>query len=131
MNVSRRNFLEGLGAMGALAAFPGCTSPCCNCSGIKGKIQLGSAWWFCDHRDGMEEHLKTLGNLGSLGTFIGMLTDSRSFLSYSRHEYFRRILCNMLAESVNDGFFPDDDKILGKIIRNICHDNAAAYFIKG
>ncbi|MBQ0072209.1 MAG: glucuronate isomerase, partial [Spirochaetales bacterium] len=90
----------------SLATLMGCWQG----SGIKGKIQLGSAWWFCDHRDGMEEHLKTLANLGSLGTFIGMLTDSRSFLSYSRHEYFRRILCNLIGGWVENGELPNDEE---------------------
>lgn len=92
------------------------------------KIQHGSAWWFNDNLEGIKDQMRNLALQSYFPGFIGMLTDSRSFLSYPRHEYFRRILCNMLAESVNKGLFPDDDKILGKIIRNICHDNAAAYF---
>ena len=95
------------------------------------KIQHGSAWWFNDNLEGIKDQMKHLALQSYFPGFIGMLTDSRSFLSYPRHEYFRRILCNMLAESVNKGLFPDDDARLGKIIRNICHDNAATYFIQG
>lgn len=101
---------------------------CWQGDGIKGKIQLGSAWWFCDHKDGMEEQLKTLGNLGSLSSFIGMLTDSRSFLSYSRHEYFRRILCNLIGGWVENGEIPNDVESNGRIVRNISFDNAKNYF---
>ncbi len=93
-----------------------------------GKIQLGSGWWFCDQRDGMEAQLKTLANLGVLGTFVGMLTDSRSFISYTRHEYFRRILCNLLGEWVENGEYPYDHEMLGKIISGICLHNAENYF---
>lgn len=95
------------------------------------KIQHGSAWWFNDNLEGIKDQMKHLALQSYFPGFIGMLTDSRSFLSYPRHEYFRRILCDMLAESVNKGLFPDDDARLGKIIRNICHDNAATYFIQG
>ena len=101
---------------------------CFQCSGIKGKIQFGSAWWFCDHKDGMEEQMKTLGNLGMLSCFIGMLTDSRSFLSYPRHEYFRRILCNMLGNWVENGMFPADMEKLSEIVKNISFENAKRYF---
>ncbi len=101
---------------------------CYQGDGIKGKIQLGSAWWFCDHRDGMEEQIKVLANLGSLPAFIGMLTDSRSFLSYSRHEYFRRILCNVIGGWVENGEFPADMDQLGEIVRNISFNNAQKYF---
>ena len=94
----------------------------------KSKIQLGSGWWFNDQRDGMEAQLRTLGNLGVLGCFIGMLTDSRSFVSYPRHEYFRRILCNLIGGFVEDGEYPEDEEYLGKIIRGICCDNALEYF---
>ncbi|MBO4459259.1 MAG: glucuronate isomerase [Clostridiales bacterium] len=92
------------------------------------KIQHGSAWWFNDNIEGMKAQMKSLSQQSYFPGFIGMLTDSRSFTSYPRHEYFRRILCNMLADSVNEGLFPDDDRILGDIIRNVCHDNAAGYF---
>lgn len=100
----------------------------CYQEGIKGKIQLGSAWWFCDHKDGMEEQMKVLGNLGMLSLFVGMLTDSRSFLSYSRHEYFRRILCNLVGGWAEDGEVPNDEEMLGEIIQDICFNNAQRYF---
>ena len=93
-----------------------------------GKMQFGSAWWFNDQRDGMVEQMKALANLGALNKFVGMLTDSRSFLSYTRHEYFRRILCNMLGEWVENGEFPDDFDTLGKIVEDICFNNAKRYF---
>jgi len=96
--------------------------------GIPGKIQLGSAWWFCDHRDGMEEQLRVLGNLGKLPAFVGMLTDSRSFLSYPRHEYFRRILCNLIGGWVEAGEFPAQMDMLSKIVRNVSFGNAQNYF---
>lgn len=93
-----------------------------------GKIQFGSAWWFNDQRDGMTEHMKALANLGALNKFIGMLTDSRSFLSYSRHEYFRRILCNLIGQWVENGEFPCDYGILETIVKNISFNNAKDYF---
>ena len=93
-----------------------------------GKIQHGSAWWFNDTKSGMETQLKSLANLSVLGNFIGMLTDSRSFLSYTRHEYFRRILCNLIGAWVENGEYPDDEKYLGKLIEDICYNNAAKYF---
>ena len=93
-----------------------------------GKIQHGSAWWFNDTKSGMETQLKSLANLSVLGNFIGMLTDSRSFLSYTRHEYFRRILCNLIGTWVENGEYPDDEKYLGKLIEDICYNNAAKYF---
>ena len=101
---------------------------CYQGDGIKGKIQLGSAWWFCDHRDGMEEQIKVLANLGCLPAFVGMLTDSRSFLSYSRHEYFRRILCNVIGGWVDNGEVPNDEEMLGKIVSDISFNNAQKYF---
>ena len=101
---------------------------CLQGEGVKGKIPLGSAWWFCDHRDGMEEQLNVLANLGSLPSFIGMLTDSRSFLSYSRHEYFRRILCNVIGNWVENGEVPADIEWLGSIVENISFNNAQHYF---
>ena len=94
----------------------------------KGKIQFGSGWWFNDNKDGMQEQLKALGNLGCLGNFIGMLTDSRSFVSYTRHEYFRRILCNLLGEWVENGEYPEDYESLGKIVEGISYKNAKEYF---
>lgn len=94
----------------------------------QGKIQHGSAWWFNDTKSGMETQLKSLANLSVLGNFIGMLTDSRSFLSYTRHEYFRRILCNLIGIWVENGEYPDDEKLLGKLVEDICYNNAAKYF---
>ena len=93
-----------------------------------GKLQHGSAWWFNDHFTGMAEQLTSLANLGYLAGFIGMLTDSRSFLSYPRHEYFRRILCRMLGEWVEDGQYPDDFETLSQIVKGVCYENAKAYF---
>ena len=95
---------------------------------VKSKIQFGSGWWFNDQRDGMESQLRALANLGSLPNFVGMLTDSRSFLSYTRHEYFRRILCNLIGGWVEDGEFPDDMDTLGTIIKGICFNNTENYF---
>lgn len=101
---------------------------CYQGDGIKGKIQLGSGWWFCDHKDGMEEQMKVLANLGMLPLFVGMLTDSRSFLSYSRHEYFRRIMCNLLGNWIENGEIPADIEAVGKIAQNISFNNAKNYF---
>jgi glucuronate isomerase len=95
---------------------------------VPGKIQWGSAWWFLDQKDGMEAQLKTLANFGLLSRFVGMLTDSRSFLSYPRHEYFRRILCNFIGESVERGEWPNDEALLGSMVENICYGNAKNYF---
>jgi glucuronate isomerase len=99
-----------------------------NRPGIAGKMQLGTAWWFCDHRDGMEEQMRILANTGMLSVFIGMLTDSRSFLSYPRHEYFRRILCNLIGGWVENGEYPPDMEKLVKIVRDISFGNAKNYF---
>ncbi len=95
---------------------------------IAGKIQHGSAWWFNDNKIGMEEQLKSLANLSLLGNFVGMLTDSRSFLSYTRHDYFRRILCNLIGEWVENGEYPNDQKALKEIVEGICYKNAKKYF---
>ncbi|WP_143305061.1 glucuronate isomerase [Chitinophaga vietnamensis] len=95
---------------------------------VAGKMQYGSGWWFLDQKDGMEKQMNTLSNMGLLSRFVGMLTDSRSFLSYSRHEYFRRILCNLLGQDVENGELPDDIKWLGKMVQDICYNNAKAYF---
>ena len=95
---------------------------------IAGKIQFGSAWWFLDQKDGMIKQLNTLSNMGLLSRMVGMITDSRSFLSYPRHEYFRRILCNLIATDVESGELPDDINWLGKIVQDICYNNAKAYF---
>lgn len=99
-----------------------------NDGSIKGKMQYGSAWWFLDQKDGIEKQLNTLSNLGLLSCFIGMLTDSRSFLSYSRHDYFRRILCNLIGNDVEKGLLPADLPWLGKIVSDICYFNAKEYF---
>lgn len=101
---------------------------CFQGGGIRGKIQLGSAWWFCDHLDGMDQQLRTLGSLGMIPAFVGMLTDSRSFLSYPRHEYFRRILCRLLGGWVEQGLYPADMDMLRQIVRDISFGNAKAYF---
>lgn len=95
---------------------------------VRGKIQLGSAWWFCDHKDGMEEQLRVLASEGMLSAFVGMLTDSRSFLSYPRHEYFRRIMCNLIGSWVENGEYPQDWQSLEKIVTNISFGNAKEYF---
>ena len=97
-------------------------------SGVRGKLQHGSAWWFNDHKQGMRDQLISLANLSILGNFVGMLTDSRSFLSYARHEYFRRILCSLVGEWVEGGEYPNDEKMLNEIICGICFDNAKNYF---
>ena len=101
---------------------------CFQDSSIPGKIQHGSAWWFNDTKSGMEEQMKSLANLGVLGNFVGMLTDSRSFLSYARHDYFRRILCNLIGNWVENGEYPNNDSSLKKIVEGICFNNAARYF---
>ena len=95
---------------------------------VPGKVQHGSAWWFNDTKNGMEEQMKSLASLGLLGNFVGMLTDSRSFLSYARHDYFRRILCNLIGHWVEDGEYPNNDASLKKIVEGICYKNAARYF---
>ena len=94
---------------------------------IAGKIQLGSGWWFLDQKEGMERQLNALSNLGLLSRFVGMVTDSRSFMSYPRHEYFRRVLCNLLGRDVENGEIPDDESLLGPMIGNICYLNAERY----
>lgn len=97
--------------------------------GMPGKMQFGSGWWFNDQKDGMERQMTQLANLGLLSRFVGMLTDSRSFLSYTRHEYFRRILCRMIGHWVEQGEAPADIKLLGEMVKNICFDNAKNYFV--
>lgn len=101
---------------------------CFQGGGIKNKIQQGSAWWFNDHYTGMTKQMKSLANLSVLGNFVGMLTDSRSFLSYTRHDYFRRILCQMVGAWVENGEYPDDEKLLGDIVKGISFNNAVEYF---
>ena len=101
---------------------------CFQDSTIPGKIQHGSAWWFNDNKTGMREQMISLGNLGILGNFIGMLTDSRSFLSYARHDYFRRILCNLVGTWVENGEYPNNEAALKKIIEGISSRNAVRYF---
>ena len=95
---------------------------------VAGKIQFGSGWWFNDQRDGMEGQMQALANLGMLARFVGMLTDSRSFVSYPRHEYFRRILCNLIGKWVDEGEYPADMDTLTEIVSGICYHNALRYF---
>lgn len=94
---------------------------------VPGKLQLGSGWWFVDQKEGMEWQLNALSNCGLLSRFIGMVTDSRSFMSYPRHEYFRRVLCNLLGGEMESGLLPVNEELIGKMIANICFDNAANY----
>jgi glucuronate isomerase len=94
-----------------------------------GKIQFGSGWWFLDQKDGMEKQMNALSVLGLLSRFVGMLTDSRSFLSYPRHEYFRRTLCNLIGNDVENGLLPASEiEFLGKMVEDICYNNAKNYF---
>jgi glucuronate isomerase len=96
--------------------------------GIPGKIQLGAAWWFNDTKDGMLAQMKALANVGLISRFVGMLTDSRSFLSYTRHEYFRRLVCNLIGEWAEQGEVPHDMELLGQIVQGIAYNNAKEYF---
>jgi glucuronate isomerase len=93
-----------------------------------GKVQYGSSWWFLDQKDGMTKQMNALSNMGLLSKFVGMLTDSRSFLSFPRHEYFRRLLCNMFGEEIENGELPNDIAWTGKVIEDICYNNAKQYF---
>ncbi|WP_167964485.1 glucuronate isomerase [Saonia flava] len=95
---------------------------------VKGKMQFGSGWWFLDQKEGITKQLNALSNIGLLSCFVGMLTDSRSFLSYPRHEYFRRVLCNLLGEEMKNGELPDDMELVGKMVADICYNNAKEYF---
>jgi glucuronate isomerase len=95
---------------------------------VPGKMQFGSAWWFNDQRHGIERQINALSNMGLLSQFVGMLTDSRSFLSYPRHEYFRRILSNMLGNDVEKGEMPNDIEMIGNMVKDICYRNAVNYF---
>ena len=99
-----------------------------NDGSVAGKIQFGSAWWFLDQKDGMVKQLNALSNMGLLSKFVGMLKDSRSFLSYPRHEYFRRILCNLFGEEIENGELPNDIEWTGKVVKDICYNNARSYF---
>ncbi|MEH6703625.1 MAG: glucuronate isomerase [Galbibacter orientalis] len=99
-----------------------------NDGSVKGKVQFGSGWWFLDQKDGMTKQMNALSNMGLISCFIGMLTDSRSFLSYPRHEYFRRILCNLLGEEIENGELPNDMEWIGKIVEDISYNNAQEYF---
>lgn len=107
-----------------LAAMTGCFQD----GKVAGKLQFGPAWWFCDHKDGNTQQLRTLGNYGVLGTFVGMVTDSRSFASFPRHDYFRRLVCRLLGEWVEAGEYPADFDALAKIVRGISYENAKTYF---
>jgi len=95
---------------------------------VAGKMQYGAAWWFLDQKDGMEKQLNVLSNFGLLSKFVGMVTDSRSFLSFPRHEYFRRILCNVLGDEIEKGELPNDMKLVGNMVEAICYKNAKNYF---
>ena len=96
--------------------------------GVRSKVQLGAAWWYQDTKAGMEKQLRDVAQSSLLGNFVGMLTDSRSFLSYTRHEYFRRILCGLIGQWVEQGEYPDDREQLLRIVRGICWDNARVFF---
>lgn len=95
---------------------------------VRGKMQFGSGWWYMDQLDGMKRQLNTLSNIGLISTFVGMLTDSRSFLSFPRHEYFRRLLCEVIGKEVDEGLLPNDENLLGQLVGNICYHNAKSYF---
>jgi glucuronate isomerase len=95
---------------------------------IAGKIQLGSGWWFLDQKEGIEWQLNALSNCGLLSRFVGMTTDSRSFMSFPRHEYFRRVLCDLLGNEMDQGLLPDSEELVGSMVRNICFKNAETYF---
>ncbi|AEI48695.1 glucuronate isomerase [Runella slithyformis] len=99
-----------------------------NDGSVAGKIQFGSGWWFMDQKDGMEKQMNALSNMGLLSRFVGMLTDSRSFLSFPRHEYFRRILCNMFGNDIENGELPNDTEWIGQVVQDICYNNAKRYF---
>lgn len=134
------NFLDSLNVKGELPktilyslnpndnASIGTILGCFQDSSAIGKIQQGSAWWFNDHKSGMTEQMTSLANLGLLGNFLGMLTDSRSFLSYTRHEYFRRVMCELIGGWVENGEYPYDPEALEKIVKGICYNNAVRYF---
>ncbi|MDE7265724.1 MAG: glucuronate isomerase, partial [Clostridia bacterium] len=109
----------------ALTVLAGCFQK----EGVKGRVQVGTAWWFLDQQDGMRQNLETLMQVGLVAQSVGMLTDSRSFLAYPRHEYYRRILCQMLGRLVESGQYPASEmETLGKIVEDVCYNNAAEYF---
>ena len=109
----------------ALTVLAGCFQK----EGVKGRVQVGTAWWFLDQQDGMKQNLETLMQVGLVAQSVGMLTDSRSFLAYPRHEYYRRILCNMLGNLVESGQYPESElDTLGKIVEDVCYNNAKEYF---
>jgi len=130
--------LEGAGALPKLIVYnlnPADNYALCSLLGdfqdgstIAGKLQFGGAWWFLDQKEAMEWQLNTLSNLGLLSRFVGMATDSRSFLSYPRHEYFRRVLCNLLGSDMENGLVPHDFELIGRLVRNVCFSNARDYF---
>ena len=101
---------------------------CFQSSRAKGAVQYGAAWWFLDNKVGMEKHLEDLTSTGHIGAFVGMLTDSRSFLSYPRHHYFRRILCSYLGTLIENGEMTSDMSIVGEVVKDICYNNATKYF---
>ena len=104
------------------------TMACFQGGGVPGKMQQGSAWWFNDNRPGMRTQLTELAANGVLGRFVGMLTDSRSFLSYTRHEYFRRVLCELIGEWVESGQYPNDEKYLKQLVEDLCYNNTNTFF---
>ena len=97
-------------------------------TGIRGKVQFGAAWWFLDQKDGITKQINSLSNMGLLSNSVGMLTDSRSFLSFPRHEYYRRILCNILGNDIKNGELPNDIKWIGNLVQDISYNNAKEYF---
>ena len=99
-----------------------------NDGSVRGKVQFGSGWWFLDQKDGMTKQLNALSNMGLISCFVGMLTDSRSFLSFPRHEYFSRILCNLLGDEIQRGELPADMEWIGKLVADISYNNAKEYF---
>jgi glucuronate isomerase len=95
---------------------------------VPGKLQFGSAWWFLDQKEGIERQLNALSTMGLLSRFVGMLTDSRSFLSFPRHDYFRRVLCNLLGDEMERGLLPNDTALVGGMVSDICYNNAKSFF---
>ena len=96
--------------------------------GVAGRVQFGSGWWYLDQEDGMRRQIEDLSNMGLLSTFVGMLTDSRSFLSFPRHEVFRRLLCDVVGHDAESGRIPADDDLLGELVRRVAYENAKEYF---